>query len=283
MANNETITAVAGTDVPLRFLVTQTDVFGVQSNPDLTGAYCYFQIQDADGNILLTLDNDPAGANTGITIPAQVGSDLGAFHPAIPDDALTLVPRGKHAYFTLVRLDPGGADDRYEPARGIFCLLTGGVGSGTPLPTPPLSLTLAELNAIISDADVAISALPDVWTQANIAASQTDVALSRVASASFVEIVAVRDGSIVGLATQITEAITDATADSAIVTVTIDGTPATLALSHSSGVNPSGGVATQAPGIDTFTAGQLIGVEITTLASFLPTTADIEALVEIQH
>jgi hypothetical protein len=123
---------------------------------------------------------------------------------------------------------------------------------------------------------------PEKWDQQNVAASQTDVDLTALVSTSFDTIKMIRAGSIVGLSTRFTAAITDATADSAVVSVTINGAAGTLELSHSSGVNPSGGEATQGPGIDTFVAGDLIGIQITTLGTFAPTTTDIEAWLEVE-
>ncbi len=121
---------------------------------------------------------------------------------------------------------------------------------------------------------------PEKWDQQNISASQTDVDLTAMVSTSFSEIKAIRAGSIIGLSTRLTEAVTDATADSAVVTVTVNGAAGTLSVSHASGTNPSGGQATQAAGVDTFVAGDLIGVQITTLGTFAPTTSDVEAWME---
>jgi hypothetical protein len=123
---------------------------------------------------------------------------------------------------------------------------------------------------------------PEKWDQQNVAASQTDVDLTALVSTSFDTIKMIRAGSIVGLSTRFTAAITDATVDSAVVTVTINGAAGTLELSHSSGVNPSGGEATQGPGIDTFVAGDLVGIQITTLGTFAPTSTDIEAWLEVE-
>lgn len=133
-----------------------------------------------------------------------------------------------------------------------------------------------------SSADAGIYAPPEKWAMSDVEAELTDEDLSCLVSTSFDTIKAIRAGSIVGLSTRFTEAITDATANSAVVTVTINGVAGTLAISHSSGSNPSGGEATQAPGADTFVAGDLLGVQITTLASFLPVTTDLEAWLEIR-
>jgi len=121
------------------------------------------------------------------------------------------------------------------------------------------------------------------WTQENVAATQTNVDLSAMVSTHFDDIKMIRAGSIVGLGTRFTEAITDANADSCLVEVTVNGVEGNLGISHSSGGNASGGQATQDPGVDTFSAGDRIGVSITTLGTFAPTTTDVEAWLEVAY
>jgi len=123
---------------------------------------------------------------------------------------------------------------------------------------------------------------PEAWAQQNVAASQAGVELAALVSVNFDRIKMPRAGSIVGLSTKLTEAITDATADSLIVKVTINGVAGTLAVSHSSGTNPTGGQATQLGGIDVFNAGDELGLQLTTLASFAPTTTDLEGWIEVE-
>lgn len=112
---------------------------------------------------------------------------------------------------------------------------------------------------------------PERWAQVNVAASQTAVALSAQVSGNSNTIRMVSAGSIVGLSTQLTEAIT---AGTLTVTVTKNGSPMTLSIVHTSG---SGSQATLAAGINTYVAGDLIGIQLTTDAGFLPVTTDIEA------
>ena len=128
----------------------------------------------------------------------------------------------------------------------------------------------------------ASSPLPEKWSQSNVAASQVNVALGTLISINFPTIKAIRAGSIVGISTRFSGAITDATANSCVVTVTIGGVAGTLSVSHAAGGNASGGEARQLAGIDTFGAGALIGVQITTLASFLPISTDLEAWLDVQ-
>lgn len=155
--------------------------------------------------------------------------------------------------------------------------------AGVPLVAPGLpDVDVGAINDSVSNAaSSTIVSPPEKWTQQDVAASQTDVDLFGLVSVNFDTIKAIRAGSIVGLSTRFTAAITDATASSAVVSVTVNGAAGTLALSHSSGTNPSGGEVTQAAGIDTFVAGDLLGIQITTLGTFAPTTTEIEAWMEI--
>lgn len=128
-----------------------------------------------------------------------------------------------------------------------------------------------------------ISAVAEKYTQQNVVAAQSNVDLFGMVSTSFDTIKAIRAGSIRGLSTRLTGAITDATAGSLIVTVTINGTPGTLLVSHASGSNPSGGEAVQAAGVDTFVAGDLLGIELTTLGTYTPATLDLEAWMDVSY
>jgi hypothetical protein len=83
-----------------------------------------------------------------------------------------------------------------------------------------------------------------------------------------------RAGSIVGLSTRLTEAIT---AGTLTVEVTINGSPS-FALVHTSG---TGSQFTQSAGIDSYAAGDLVGIRITTDAGFLPNTTDLEAYIQV--
>jgi hypothetical protein len=156
---------------------------------------------------------------------------------------------------------------RYAAAAGEFWLKTGAAAT---------AWTQIDPHAAVSR-----EWLGEKWVQNDVAASQSNVDLSALVSTSFDDIKAIRAGSIVGLGTRLTQAITDATANSLIVAVTVNGATGTLQISHNSGSNPSGGEATQAKGIDTFVAGDLLGVELTTLGSFAPITTDLEAVLEV--
>ena len=130
------------------------------------------------------------------------------------------------------------------------------------------------------------STLLEKWTQKNIMASQVDVDLSALVSTDYDTLKMIRAGSIRGMSTRFDLPITDPTVDSCVVTVTKNGAAGTLSLPHSSLVNPSGGEVTQAAGIDAFVAGDLIGIQITTLASFTPpppNPTNIEAWLDVSY
>lgn len=122
--------------------------------------------------------------------------------------------------------------------------------------------------------------LPEQWAQQNVLANQTDVPLSALVSTNFDTIKAIRPGSIIGLGTRLTEAIT---AGTLTVQVTINGAGGTLVLMHTNVLNSTGGEITQATGIDTYVAGDLIGIQFSTTAGFTPITTDLEAWLEVQE
>jgi len=124
---------------------------------------------------------------------------------------------------------------------------------------------------------VEVQFMPEMWAQQDVAASQTDVALSAMVSTNFDTIKMLRAGSIVGMSTRLTEAVT---AGTLTVRVTKNGVAGTLTINHTSG---TGNILVQATGIDTYLAGDLIGVQITTTSDFLPVTTDIEVWLENQE
>jgi hypothetical protein len=158
---------------------------------------------------------------------------------------------------------------RYGSGAGQIWYKTGTADTAWTQSDPTVTTTIREMAT-------------EKWVQNNVAASQSGVNLSALVSTSFDTLKMIRAGSIVGISTRLTEAITDATADSLIVKVAINDVAGTLQISHNSGGNASGGEATQAAGTDTFVAGDEIGVELTTLGSFAPTTTDLEAILELE-
>jgi hypothetical protein len=121
---------------------------------------------------------------------------------------------------------------------------------------------------------------PEQWAQNDVAANQAAVALSAQVSTNFDNIKMIRAGSLVGLATRFTEAITAGQAD---VIVTINGVATALTIVHTNAANQTGGVATAAVGAIPYVAGDLIGITVTTNAGFLPITTDLEAWLQVQE
>lgn len=122
-------------------------------------------------------------------------------------------------------------------------------------------------------------ALPEQWSQQPVTAGQANVDLTTLVSTSFDTIKAIRAGSIVGLATRFSNAIT---AGTATVAVTINGAATAVDIVHTSVSNPTGGSTVEPIGSVPYVADDLIGVEITTDVAFaaglLPA---IEAWVEV--
>lgn len=120
--------------------------------------------------------------------------------------------------------------------------------------------------------------LPEQWAQNNVAAAQTSVPLSAQVSTNFDTFKAIRAGSIVGIGTRLTEAVTN---DQLDVEVTINGVGTGLKVTSTAGGNPSGGKSTQAAGVSPYVAGDLIGVFLDAGGAFTPVTTDLEAIVQV--
>lgn len=128
--------------------------------------------------------------------------------------------------------------------------------------------------SVVSVPSIGAEIMPEMWGQENVAANQTNVPLSAMVSMNFDTIKMTRAGSIVGISSRLTEAIT---AGTLTIKVTKNGSPGTLTLVHTSG---TGGTAIQATGVDTYIANDLIGIQISTTAGFLPITTDLEVWLE---
>lgn len=115
--------------------------------------------------------------------------------------------------------------------------------------------------------------------QDNVAAGQAAVALLLGGDVARTERIAVRSGSVRGIAVSSNAA---RTAGTLTVDATVDGT-ATGLQAVLDGTNTLKHVATQGKDLDTFAQKGLVGVKITTSADWAPTTADItvEVLVEL--
>lgn len=115
------------------------------------------------------------------------------------------------------------------------------------------------------------------WYQDNVAANQTNVALNLNGNASRSELVTIRSGSVTGIVVRSNEARATGTLT---VEVTINGvgTGLTAVLDAT---NTTAKATTQDPNLDTYNAGDRIGVRITTDNLWTPTTADITVMVEV--
>lgn len=117
------------------------------------------------------------------------------------------------------------------------------------------------------------------WYQDDVADSQTDAALDMDGNSARAEVPTIRAGSIIGIAVYSNEA---RSAGTLTVDATVDGTKTGLT-AVLDGTNSQTKVTTQAKDTDTFTAGQRIGVKLTTDGSWAPTTADITVTVLIEQ
>lgn len=116
----------------------------------------------------------------------------------------------------------------------------------------------------------------EMWAQQDVAASQTNVGLEANVSQLSASWRAIRAGSIVGLSTKFSEAVTTGSAE---LRVRVNGVPGTLVATSTAGV---GTQVAQAPGIDTYVAGDLLDIAITTDGTFAPVTTDVEASLLVQ-
>jgi hypothetical protein len=121
----------------------------------------------------------------------------------------------------------------------------------------------------------------DGWYQENVAASQTDVALTRLATTTEAPTrwIAVRAGSMTGVNVKSNEA---RVAGTLTVKVFKNGAALGTLTAVLDGTNTAFKATTQAKDVDAFAAGDELELRITTDGSWSPTTADIRASLEIE-
>lgn len=120
------------------------------------------------------------------------------------------------------------------------------------------------------------SPLPDVWAYENIPVGLTAATMPPLVSVSFDEIRAIKGGSVVGIGWRILGG--PVTGGTASIKASKNGAPLTLTGTSTNASFQNGGQVTQADGIDTFVAGDLIGMQITTDLAFAPANSlNIEA------
>ncbi len=123
---SKTITIIIGDDKTLLVSVTRKDLVTKVSAPqDLAGAFVYFRGFTEDGATELVLkDNDPAGADVGITILDQIDiATRGKFEVDIDHDDFAAQAALAGKYSVKIRLDPTGEDERFTVARNGLVLL----------------------------------------------------------------------------------------------------------------------------------------------------------------
>ena len=116
--------------------------------------------------------------------------------------------------------------------------------------------------------------------QDNVTIDQTAVVLCCLGDAVRTGYAVPYAGSVVGISISSNEARTTSTC---IVDATIAGTVTGLQAKLDAAPDTLLNVATQAISLDTFTAGQLIGVKVTTTHTWAPATADILVGVTVQY
>lgn len=121
-----------------------------------------------------------------------------------------------------------------------------------------------------------LMALPEKWVVQKIPAGQNNVAMETLVSANFDTLKAIRAGSIVGLSTRLSEAVS---AGALVIEVTINGVGTGFLIQHTTGT--TGGQATQEAGLSNYAAGDLIGMRYSSTTGFAPLTCDVEAWLEV--
>lgn len=211
-----------------------------------------------------------AGAGYTQTLPAIATARAAASAQAGPGVFLLITEQDLPAGASMAKFVPdagdtvdGSTDVRAVPRGGGMLLVSDGISRWSIVAAWGLNRML----------------LPYVWRQDDVAAGQTDVALSPQPTGSlFAAFQALRAGSVVGLSVRFNENIT---VSGATFHATINGVNTTLAVTINDGNTQ--GVATQFAGVDNYVAYDLIGVAITTTGGFAPNTADVEVVVEVEE
>ena len=152
--------------------------------------------------------------------------------------------------------------------------------SGLKLGGVAVTATAAELNAASGPRRVAYT-----FYDVDVAASQTTAAWGMdpsvdVGGASFKGVPAMAAGSIIGISVYAND---DCTSGVLTADATIAGTATGLQAVLEQTTNPATNTATQAIDADTFTAGQIIGVKVTTTAEWLPVDTDAVVVVYVEY
>jgi hypothetical protein len=152
---------------------------------------------------------------------------------------------------------------------------TGPIGSATVVPV--ITIDAKGRVTALTSATITYRYIVAQWNQDNVAASQTNVALTIYGGTTHDHINTTRAGSVTGI---VVESNTARTAGTATFEVTINGTGTGLT-AVLDGTNTTKKATTQAVGLDTYVAGDAIGVRVTTDGAWSPTTADVQCSVEL--
>lgn len=196
------------------------------------GAFKTIQVSGAFTGSLQILASEDAGATYQQCASFQ--------QPGIQTFPLLIASRMKVQRNGVPLVQPGSA-----PAINIAAAVPGGSGGGGTF----------------------VMALPNQWGSGVAEAATADLA-SDFSVASLDQMAMIRGGSVVGI--NCTFSGGPVSVGTLTLTITINGAPGTLAVVCSSGSNPDGGSAIQATGIDTYAAGDTIGLSYTTSGSFAP-------------
>lgn len=164
---------------------------------------------------------------------------------------------------------------------GIFFTTDNTVDIGDPAANRPKNINAS--GTIIAAGDITGAGGDNTeltyWYQDDVPATQNAVVLNMNGNASRAEVPTVRAGSIIGISVYSNESWLSG---SLTVDATIDGAVTSLTAVLNAGATQTK-VTTQAKDSDTFTAGQRIGVKITTTGDWTPITADITVGVLIEQ
>ena len=230
-------------------------------------------------------------------------ADLSAFMRTVLDDAnaaAVLATIGGAALasptFTGTPAAPTAAADTSTTQIATTAYVQGELTDRAPLASPTFTGTPAAPSAAAGTTTTQLATtafvttthghryqIPATWFRVNIARSLTDETLEKHKGNAVLSDAwrAPRAGSIVALTTRIA---VDITTGSLTVKVAKNGDAGTLSVASTPGSNAGGGTSTQAIGVDTFVAGDMIGAEITTDGTLVPNGTDsVEVCIEVQE
>ena len=118
---------------------------------------------------------------------------------------------------------------------------------------------------------------PEAWGQNGIPRN-SDLNMPPLVSTLFETIKLMRAGSLVGLCSRLDDTIT---AGTMTIEVYLNGISTGLTIVHTAGGNQTGGISTSPPGVIPYSAGDLLGLHLTSDNAFAPDTANVEAWIEL--